>query len=401
MSSIDIARKYNLYKSNDEAIAEIEDIQKLHKNYFSRRSSMAVPSPRNTPRYSIIKGQTIDDDNARNSFHQNFHVLKPLVLKEFSLKDDSIKTTEEDIEKYEIINQDIQKIDSPEIGNENNIGREHQSLSIISEHSSVSGFETENITKNQRFADFEGLNLSENKNKSKNDSTFANFEGLMHKENKEKSRNDQLSSNINIPETEKSLNSIGCNTEKYRSLDRHRPSQRIITNLLKESNDLSSPSSSLSPLIKARPIISALIIEQDILHSKSRIEIDKQKNVEENSKETQYEFKQEPIRRKSTRAGTMNTPHQFVDLDVFDEETLESFRKLCEQAGLQSTNRLEVELDNLPQHLKLELLKSFEGHDTKKCGNECIHLKRALNVRIKAKGIPYPIKKSSVIPRFS
>ena len=48
------------------------------------------------------------------------------------------------------------------------------------------------------------------------------------------------------------------------------------------------------------------------------------------------------------------------------------------------------------KNLKLELFKSMEGHDLKRCEGECIHLKRLANIKYRTRGVPYPIKTSTL-----
>ncbi|CAG9319823.1 unnamed protein product [Blepharisma stoltei] len=56
----------------------------------------------------------------------------------------------------------------------------------------------------------------------------------------------------------------------------------------------------------------------------------------------------------------------------------------------------EAEAQNLSPRVKSELIKCFEGHDERKCETECIHLKRAMMIRQKCRGVPYPLKKTLI-----
>lgn len=167
---------------------------------------------------------------------------------------------------------------------------------------------------------------------------------------------------------------------------------RISTNLIRETNELSSPSSTNSPTNRTRPIFTSLIYENEAIHQSARNIQEKIKNVEDNSKAVQCDMKKEPIIRHG-RAGTMKVKVKSIDLDAFDEETLENLRKMCEQYEIN-------DFDNMPQNLQMELLKSLEGHDWKRCENECVHLKRVANFKYKNRGIPYPIKTSTLNTKF-
>ncbi|OMJ84846.1 hypothetical protein SteCoe_13972 [Stentor coeruleus] len=49
-------------------------------------------------------------------------------------------------------------------------------------------------------------------------------------------------------------------------------------------------------------------------------------------------------------------------------------------------------IDNFTIGMKLELLKILNEHKYKRCAEECEHLKRAMTLRAKVKGKPYPVK---------
>jgi hypothetical protein len=163
-----------------------------------------------------------------------------------------------------------------------------------------------------------------------------------------------------------------------RHLDLIRPSKLLSTKLIKENKELASPVSSTS-IGRTRPIIETLMIEHDILHSKTRFELDRIKNTEENSKEVQCNLYEEIVRT-NARAGTMK-----IKKKVPENEVLENLRKLC-----------DGEFDILPQIIKIELIKAVEGHDNRKCVTGCIHLKRVANIKAKARSAPYPIKRSII-----
>ena len=360
VSSIDICRKYNLYKAPDNPmLGEDSDPQSLNRTQFSRRSSCVsyTYSPKTSRKQSVQRIKTETSAQLEMSLnHQNVHV-KPLIHKGFTLHTGNHDTHEPgmDLATPYYIEDTV------------------EALSVISENSSISAME----------------NMPE----KKIDEKSTKIDDFNLKQGGNQWGNDRMSSNETSGDIEKPLNFTGSHKGGIKRMDSLRPKQRLSTNLVKEASEISTPSSAGSPLNKPRPILSALIIEHDIIHSRGRIEINKIKNVEENSKEVQCAIIQgEPLRKRVNKSGTVAIQHRFVDPDVFDEETLENLRRMCEQIDL----KIEGELENLPQHLKLELLKAFEGHDNRRCKGECIHLKRALNVRYKAKGIPYPIKRSSI-----
>lgn len=173
---------------------------------------------------------------------------------------------------------------------------------------------------------------------------------------------------------------------------------KISTNLIRETNEMSSPSSTSSPSNRTRPIFVSLVHENEAIRHNAKILEGKIKNIEENSKGVQCIIDKERVKNKEpatkpgmTRASTLKV--KTIDPDAFDEETLENFRRMCEQYEIN-------DFDNMPANLKLELLKSLEGHDWKKCDHECIHLKRVSNFKYKARGIPYPIKTSNLNTKF-
>ena len=174
---------------------------------------------------------------------------------------------------------------------------------------------------------------------------------------------------------------------------------KISTNLIRETNEFSSPSSTNSPTNKTRPIFTSLVYENEAIHQSVRIVQERMKNVEDNSKGVQCDLKnkndkkeEKPVKRIG-RAGTVKVKVKPIDLDAFDEETLENFRRMCEQYEIN-------DFENMPQNLKMELLKSLEGHDWRRCENECVHLKRVANFKYKTRGIPYPIKTSTLNTKF-
>ena len=65
----------------------------------------------------------------------------------------------------------------------------------------------------------------------------------------------------------------------------------------------------------------------------------------------------------------------------------EKYRKL-----LGKVFEFPAEIDMLTPQLRRELAISLKGHKNSKCSENCEHLRRALQVKFKSRGIPYPIK---------
>jgi hypothetical protein len=174
---------------------------------------------------------------------------------------------------------------------------------------------------------------------------------------------------------------------------RSRKPSNIRTNLIRETQELSS-SGPGSPTTRPRVIVTSLVQENEIIHQKARLETEKLKNVENNSKGIQVfiqDGKESKIK-KIFKAETLKVK-QKPDLDAFDEETLENLRKMCENYGIEG-------FESLPVNLKMEIFRSLEGHDVKRCEGECVHLKRLANLKHRARGIPYPIKTSTLTTIF-
>ena len=51
-----------------------------------------------------------------------------------------------------------------------------------------------------------------------------------------------------------------------------------------------------------------------------------------------------------------------------------------------------AEIDALTPRLRRDLASSLKGHNNSKCLDMCEHLQRALMIKFKAKGNPYPVK---------
>ena len=360
VSSNDICNKYNLYKSSfDPSLTEDLDHQNMSRTHRSRRSSdiSYTYSSKASRKQSmqVVKADTFGLLEMSIN-HQNIHLMKPLIHKGFTLN--TVQTDAND--------PILEHLPPDHI--ENTV----EDLSVISEISSFSVMDV---------ADKQSIEK------------VPNTDDLAFKQSGNQWGNDRLVSNDSNPDIDRPLNLTSSYRGGSKRMENLRPKQRLSLNIEKEVNEISTPSSSGSPINKTRPLLSTLIIEQDIIHSRGRIEINKIKNIDANSKEVQCNIIQgEPMRKRGNKSGTIAIQHRFIDPDVFDEETMENLRKICEQIDL----KIEGELENLPQYLKLELLKAFEGHDKKRCKGECIHLKRALNVRYKAKGVPYPIKRSCI-----
>lgn len=320
VSSIDVSRKFSIYKTEDNRLIESAEVYSPISSAYRRSSSISF-SPQSPRRESFQRIKTEMPNESQIKPEENFNIIKPLVHKGFSFTEETEK--------------------SP-------LKVSDDSLSVISENSSVFDPDLSNLTYN---------------------------------ETDNKWGNDKLVSGEHKKDLEKPL-FLQVNQNK-------KPNQRLSINIVRENKELNSPLP-ISPSPRSKSIISALIFEQENIFSKQKPVIEVFQKV---SKEIQCVLIGEPLKRKGIcRAGTMKVHSKVADPDAFDEETMESLRKMYELTGIKA----EWELENLPGHLKIELLKALEGHDLKRCEGECIHLRRTMQIRNKFKGVPYPIKKSSI-----
>ncbi|CAG9316861.1 unnamed protein product [Blepharisma stoltei] len=117
-------------------------------------------------------------------------------------------------------------------------------------------------------------------------------------------------------------------------------------------------------------------------------------NLSENSKAIQYIYvepvteemiAQHIVKRRYTQAREP-PERKIVAEETKDDSFAETARILAKDA----------EFEMLSPNLKMDLLKAMEGHDTEKCGSNCVHLKRAMMIKQKARGAPYPLKRATI-----
>jgi len=86
--------------------------------------------------------------------------------------------------------------------------------------------------------------------------------------------------------------------------------------------------------------------------------------------------------------------------ELTDELEGGSFKGLSPERIRDILRKRDIDLEGLPPQIRIEILRSMEGHDEKRCGPECEHLKRAMMIKYKNRGKLYPIKKANVIGDF-
>lgn len=142
--------------------------------------------------------------------------------------------------------------------------------------------------------------------------------------------------------------------------------------------------------------------------------LQKLKNVRINSKHTQHkimensytpkkyskESSSSPVRIKRTRldGDSILSGRMIIHRSTVSENFSIEYQGLIDKPKLNLPPMVvtifngEQEINSLSTQLKFELVKSLEGHDEKQCEIECIHLKRALEIKRKSRGVPYPLK---------
>lgn len=113
-------------------------------------------------------------------------------------------------------------------------------------------------------------------------------------------------------------------------------------------------------------------------------------NVQENSKQLQIiseiflEVHNIPPRKFSENLEQTNRIKQEEEKDHDQNKIYKLFKQ-------------DADVDILNPNVKLELMKAMEGHEIGKCGGEtCVHLKRAMAIKQKARGAPYPLKRATI-----
>ena len=78
--------------------------------------------------------------------------------------------------------------------------------------------------------------------------------------------------------------------------------------------------------------------------------------------------------------------------DKFDDK-LERIRKKDKYKKLlRKVFEFPAEIDMLIPQFRRELALALKGHKNNKCSEHCEHLRRALQIKLKSRGTPYPIK---------
>ena len=139
------------------------------------------------------------------------------------------------------------------------------------------------------------------------------------------------------------------------------------------------------------PLLQCLINEKDSIYRTypNRVVYEKQSKAELKHQETQCTLLMDSPTKIQVKSPTNKKRRANVLSKELDDATLENLKKLSQESGL---SKEFDEIDALPPAIQVEIIKCFEGHDSKRCEKFCIHLKRALAVRYKERGVPYPIK---------
>ena len=138
------------------------------------------------------------------------------------------------------------------------------------------------------------------------------------------------------------------------------------------------------------PLLQCLINEKEMMYkvTKNTVKNEKVVKPETRSQATQCTLIGDKISRKGSRSPVKNKRTILASHEL-DETTLENLKKLGQESGMLKEND---DIDSLPPAIQVEIIKCFEGHDNKRCETFCIHLKRALAIRGRDRGIPYPLK---------
>ena len=139
------------------------------------------------------------------------------------------------------------------------------------------------------------------------------------------------------------------------------------------------------------PLLQCLINEKESIYrtNPNRTLFEKHSKPEQKNQETQCTILQDSPTKNQLKSPTTKNRRKNLLSTELDETTLENFKKLSQESGLLKESE---EIDTLPPAIQVEIIKCFEGHDSKRCEKFCIHLKRALALRYKERGVPYPIK---------
>lgn len=362
ISTVDICKKYNIYLSDEDLDINERLLKVPSQRLYSRRNTNILNSPKFSPK-TPGRIQTKNEEESKSPYI----LVRPLVLKNHTIGN-----------RLADLPENIQGAPIPEISS-------HDSIFIqkISAPISESGLP---VIQERVSLEKEPSKVGSTSSKL---STIHSIEPLQFNDPENRWGNDKLVSSEKNLDIENPLRLTGSR----RNLEKYRPKRRISTNLIKENLELSSPNSASSPSIRSRPVLTALIKEQDAIRSQTNFFTDKIKHAEENSKGIQCNLSK-------LQSSESDSSVEFVNVEVLNKETLETLENLCEEAGILKSMQKDNELDSMPQNYKLELLKALKGHEKNKCKEVCRHLKRANRIRSKARGIPYPIKTSTINSHF-
>lgn len=362
ISTVDICKKYNIYLSDEDLNPNEKLLKVPSQQLYTRKNASILNSPKFSPK-TPGRIQTKNEEETKSPYI----LVRPLVLKNHMINN-----------RLADLPENIQGVPIPEIPSHDSIFIQKLSAPI-----SESGLP---VIQERVSIEKEPSKVGSTSSKL---STIHSIEPLQFNDSENRWGNDKLVSSEKSLDLENPLRLTGSR----RNLEKYRPKRRISTHLIKESMELSSPSSVSSPSIRSRPILTSLIKEQDAIRSQTNFFIDKIRYAEENSKGIQCNLSK-------LQSSESDSSIEFVDAEAINKETLETLENLCNEAGILNSMQKENELDNMPQNYKLELLRALEGHDKNKCKEICRHLKRANRIRSKARGIPYPIKTSTINSHF-
>ena len=364
ISSIEIASKYNIYKAIDLEAQSVEiESAKTFENYMKRANTVRAetrtsmnPSPKISPKLLSQKTVAVGDENF--TITTSGVTLRPLVREDYvfspAFSEDNFDTVPNASDNY-AQSVALKPKKMPFLNTA-------VPLTTIIEQSPRPGSEKLMIPCNTGQANF-----------SQATSNWV-----------------QEVDNIPISSQDKNIS----NPVIQRPLNRRIFVDRIRTNIIKENNELNSPGLDYLNSNPKTPLLKSLINEHELLIANSKKNTqEKIINAEENSKVIQCTLLSDPLSpNKRSFKRTFTSPRKKnSESIIIDDQTMENLQDLNSKSGSNIFKDPE-EFDLLPTGIQIEIIKSMEGHDSKKCDDECIHLKRALAMRHRERGVPYPIK---------
>ena len=186
-------------------------------------------------------------------------------------------------------------------------------------------------------------------------------------------------------------------SDNTKSLHKRFAVDKIRTTLLKDSTELNSPSFDIYAAEAKTPLLKSLISEQEMIFGTSKKPPDRYLNALENSKEVQCVLLGDPVRSDKRRSTgyKKKSPTEVIR----DEQLSDSLKTLSAETGT-ALFKDQDEVDALPPSIQVEIIRCFEGHDSRRCEDCCVHLKRALAVKSRYRGVPYPIKTLLITPHL-